>query len=165
LESQATDGGRQFPPGLFYRINAVTIDLPPLRERVIDLPMLIDYFLEEHGKAYRVDPKPLSREAMRAMQRYSWPGNIRQLENLIRTYVLMGDEEALSVSWSRFLLPWFTPDRPGQPGLAEGDYKAATRGLERDIISKFCRQTDGAAGKRPNGSTSATDPFVQAAGN
>jgi two-component system response regulator AtoC len=135
LRQQTEEGS--FRLDFFYRINAVTIDLPPLRERVIDLPMLIDYFLEEHGKAYRVDPKPLSREAMRAMQRYSWPGNIRQLENLIRTYVLMGDEEALVSELVSVSPPLGLPQIDlANPVSLKEITKAATRGLERDIILK-----------------------------
>ena len=135
LRQQTEEGS--FRLDFFYRINAVTIDLPPLRERVIDLPMLIDYFLEEHGKAYRVDPKPLSREAMRAMQRYSWPGNIRQLENLIRTYVLMGDEEALVSELVSVSPPLGLPQIDlANPVSLKEITKAAPRGLERDIILK-----------------------------
>jgi two-component system, NtrC family, response regulator AtoC len=77
LRHQAEDGN--FRLDFFFRINAVTIDLPPLRQRSEDLPVLIDYFLNLYSKAYRLDPKPLSREITSMMQRYSWPGNIRQL--------------------------------------------------------------------------------------
>jgi two-component system response regulator AtoC len=135
LRQQTEEGS--FRLDFFYRINAVTIDLPPLRQRLIDLPMLIDYFLGEHGKAYRIDPKPLSRETVRLMQRYSWPGNIRQLENMIRTFVLMGDEEALAAE----LVPIAPTSGIPQIDLAnpvslKEITKAATRGLERDIILK-----------------------------
>jgi two-component system response regulator AtoC len=130
---------QQMEEGSFrlYRINAVTIDVPPLRQRLIDLPMLIDYFLGEHAKAYHVDPKPLSRETLRLMQRYNWPGNIRQLENLIRTYVLMGDEEALAAELVPVSLPSGTPEIDlANPVSLKEITKAATRGLERDIILK-----------------------------
>src|ERR1017187_3021367 len=92
---QQTEDGR-FRLDFLFRINAVTIDLPPLRQRTMDLPMLIDHFLELHSKAFRSNPKPLSREVTRLMQRYDWPGNIRQLENMIRGYVLIGSEEVLA---------------------------------------------------------------------
>ncbi len=94
LRQQIEDGS--FRLDLFFRINAVTIDLPPLRQRIVDLPMLINYFLQLHSKAYRVEPKPLSREILSMMQQYAWPGNIRQLENMIRSYVLIGSEESLA---------------------------------------------------------------------
>lgn len=93
LQSQTQDG--TFRLDLFFRINAVTIELPPLRERAVDLPMLVEYFLEVYGHAFRCEPKPLSHKLMRLMQSYDWPGNIRQLENLLRSYVLIGSEDAL----------------------------------------------------------------------
>ena len=86
LRQQAENGG--FRLDFLFRINAVTIELPPLRERAADLPMLINFFLERYSKAFRRKPKPLSREMTRTMQRCDWPGNIRQLENVIRSYVL-----------------------------------------------------------------------------
>src|ERR1019366_4561394 len=76
LRQQIEDGS--FRLDFFYRINAVTIDLPPLRERSEDLLRLVKYFFEMHSKAFQQTPKPLSRETLRLMQRYDWPGNIRQ---------------------------------------------------------------------------------------
>ena len=121
----------------FYRINAVTIELPPLRERAADLPKLIDYFLDLHSKAYRLEPKPLSREIMRMMQRYNWPGNIRQLENLVRGYVLMGDEESLAADLVPVPTTGIVPEIDlANPISLKEITKAATRGLEREIILK-----------------------------
>jgi two-component system, NtrC family, response regulator AtoC len=138
LRQQAEDGS--FRLDLFFRINAVTIQLPTLRQRIVDLPMLIDYFLDLHSKAYRCSPKPLSREAMRLMQRYDWPGNIRQLENMIRSYLLIGSEEALTED----LVP-SAPTGPARlstqidltnPVSLKEITRAATQDLERQIILK-----------------------------
>jgi two-component system response regulator AtoC len=133
LKQQVEEGS--FRLDFFYRINAVTIELPSLRQRLVDLPMLIDYFMEEHSRMYRVAPKPLSREVMRVMQRYSWPGNIRQLENMIRTYVLMGDEEALVSELAPAPHAQEIPEIDiAKPISLKEITKAATRGLEREII-------------------------------
>ena len=133
LRKQTEEGN--FRLDFFYRINAVTIDLPPLRQRLADLPQLIDYFLEVHSKAYRVEPKPLSREIVRLMQKYNWPGNIRQLENLIRGYVLMGDEESLAAELVSVARPGVVPEIDlANPISLKEITKAATRGLEREII-------------------------------
>ncbi len=138
LKQQVEDG--TFRLDFFYRINAVTIDLPPLRQRTEDIPMLVDYFLALHSKLFQMEPKPLSREVQRIMQRYSWPGNIRQLENIIRSYILMGDEEALISE----LLPT-APDKLvpeidlENPISLKEITKAATRNLEREIILKVLR--------------------------
>ncbi|MGD0095650.1 MAG: sigma 54-interacting transcriptional regulator [Terracidiphilus sp.] len=138
LRQRSEEGN--FRLDLFFRINAVTIELPSLRERVADLPMLTDYFLNRHSKAFRRSPKPLSREMTRLMQRYHWPGNIRQLENVIRSYILIDSEEAIAAE----LAP---PHGVGPAALTtEIDLahpislkeitKAATQSLERQIILK-----------------------------
>jgi two-component system response regulator AtoC len=118
----------------------VTIELPPLRQRTADLPMLIDYFLGRHAKTFHRSPKPLSREVTRLMQRYEWPGNIRQLENMIRSYILIGSEETLAAEMA--------PPQPASPARLNNEIdldspvslkeitKAATQELERQIILK-----------------------------
>src|SRR6202042_2435209 len=93
LRGQVEDG--TFRLDFLFRINAVTINLPPLRQRIADLPILIDYFIDHYAKIFHNAPELLSKSAVRLMQSYHWPGNIRQLENLIRSYVLIGSEEAL----------------------------------------------------------------------
>lgn len=138
LRQQVEEGN--FRLDFYFRINAVTIDLPPLRQRSEDIPILTDYFLERHSKVFQIEPKPLSRETQRMMQRYSWPGNIRQLENLIRSYILIGDEEALAVD--------LVPAAPGRivpeinlenPISLKEITRTATRNLEREIILKVLR--------------------------
>ena len=138
LRQQAENGG--FRLDFFFRINAITIDLPPLRQRTVDLPMLIDYFLNRHAKVFHRTPKPLSREITRQMQRYEWPGNIRQLENMIRGYILIESEEAMAAE-----LVHTHPARPARlnteidlskPISLKDITKAATQDLERQIILK-----------------------------
>ena len=96
LRRQTEDGS--FRLDFFFRINAVTIELPPLRQRITDLPALIDYFLEIHAKAFHRDPKPLSREMLGLMRQYKWPGNIRQLENVIERIVLLSRSDEVTAS-------------------------------------------------------------------
>jgi two-component system response regulator AtoC len=135
LRKQTEEGN--FRLDFFYRINAVTIELPPLRQRAEDLPKLIDYFLEVHAKTFRIEPKPLSRDMTRMMQRYNWPGNIRQLENLIRGYVLMGDEESLALELVPAVQSGIVPEIDlARPISLKEITKAATRGLEKEIILK-----------------------------
>lgn len=135
LRQQTEDGS--FRLDFFFRINAVTIDLPPLRQRAADIPVLIDHFLELHSKAYRLSPKPLSREMVRLMRRYNWPGNIRQLENMIRSYVLIGSEEALAADLVPFTPASLIPEIDlANPISLKEITKAATRELEREIVLK-----------------------------
>jgi two-component system response regulator AtoC len=135
LRQQTDDGS--FRLDFFFRINAVTIDLPPLRQRVADLPILTDYLLDRHSKAYGLKPKPLSREITSMMQRYNWPGNIRQLENMIRSYVLIGNEEALAADLAPVAPAGIVPEIDlANPISLKEITKAATRDLEREIILK-----------------------------
>jgi len=134
---------RQVEEGTFrldflFRINAVTINLPPLRQRIADLPILIDYFIDYYSRVFHHTPELLSRSAIRMMQNYHWPGNIRQLENLIRSYVLIGSEEALIAE----LMPeaprnGFTTDiNLNEPVSLKDITRQATHDLERQIILK-----------------------------
>ncbi len=135
LRRQTEDG--TFRLDFFFRINAVTIDLLPLRQRTADLPTLIDFFLDLHAKTYRVKPKALSREIMNMMQRFNWPGNIRQLENMIRSYVLIGNEETLAADLIPPAPTEFVPEIDlTNPISLKKITKAATRQLERQIILK-----------------------------
>lgn len=138
LRQQAEDGN--FRRDVLFRINAVTIDLPPLRQRIEDLPILIDHFLDLCSRAYRTDPKPLSREIASMMKRYHWPGNIRQLENMIRNYVLLENEEALAEDMISVVIGGVAPPvDPANPISLKQFTKAATRDLEREIILKVLR--------------------------
>ena len=84
-----------FRHDLFYRIAAMIIHLPPLRERAIDIPMLCEYLLQYYNGKLN-GRAPVLRPALLAkMQRHSWPGNIRQLENLIKRYVVMGTDDVI----------------------------------------------------------------------
>ncbi len=135
LRQQTEDG--TFRLDFFFRINAVTIDLPPLRQRIQDLPALVDYFFEIHSRALRRRPPQLSREIMRLMQRFNWPGNIRQLENMIRSYILIGSEEAIAADLAPTSSTDVTPEIDlAHPISLKEITKAATKSLERQIILK-----------------------------
>jgi two-component system response regulator AtoC len=140
LRDQVADG--TFRLDFLYRINAVTIQLPPLRRRTEDLPQLVDYLIGHHAHMFRVNPAPLSRNAVRLMQKYDWPGNIRQLDNLIRSYVLMGSEEALIAELVEERKPASTamPDVDvSEPISLKVVTRKATHELERQIILKVLK--------------------------
>jgi two-component system response regulator AtoC len=89
------DAGK-FRIDLLYRINAVKVVLPPLRERSDDIVGLIEFFLEKHSRE-AMRPRPLlSQDALQMMEGYYWPGNIRQMDNLLRNFVMMGSEEVIT---------------------------------------------------------------------
>jgi two-component system NtrC family response regulator len=85
---QAVEAGA-FRDDLFYRLNVITISIPPLRERKEDIPLLVDYFLEKHRKVFKSRAAGVSDEALKLLVEYPWPGNVRELENtLVRAVIL-----------------------------------------------------------------------------
>jgi two-component system nitrogen regulation response regulator NtrX len=87
-------GGR-FREDLFYRLNVIPFNLPPLRERTEDIPILARYFLAEFAGAYGRKPKELSEAALGVMLRYPWPGNVRELRNLIERLVIVVPQDRI----------------------------------------------------------------------
>ena len=84
-----------FREDLYYRINVVNLHLPPLRERLEDVPALCEYFINRHNEKFNCRASPLSDHCISCFQEYHWPGNIRQLDNLMKKYVILGSEEAI----------------------------------------------------------------------
>jgi two-component system response regulator AtoC len=93
LETEIANG--RFRQDLYYRINVVSIELPPLRSRGEDIPELVAYFLQTHRARHNMQARPLSPSALQLLGKHSWPGNIRELENLIERYVILGSEDAI----------------------------------------------------------------------
>ncbi|MDP3939827.1 MAG: sigma 54-interacting transcriptional regulator [Deltaproteobacteria bacterium] len=87
LEKQVREG--KFREDLFYRLNVVPIILPPLRERIADLDLLVAFFLERYAKESRKNLKSLTSAAMDAMRAHHWPGNVRELENVIQRGIVL----------------------------------------------------------------------------
>jgi DNA-binding NtrC family response regulator len=75
---------REFREDLFYRLNVVRIQIPPLRDRREDIPLLVNYFLSKIAKDQQRKPKSIAAAAVKALEKYHWPGNVRELENIIR---------------------------------------------------------------------------------
>jgi two-component system, NtrC family, response regulator AtoC len=81
-----------FREDLYYRLNVVTIHIPPLRERREEIPVFLKYFLEKYSQHYEKHPSMFSDFAVTRMMEYAWPGNIRELENMVKRYVIVGNE-------------------------------------------------------------------------
>jgi two-component system, NtrC family, response regulator AtoC len=138
LQLQTEEGSLRLD--FFARINTVTIDLPPLRKRTADLPVLIDYFLDIYSKEYRSPRKPLTDGTLRLMQMFRWPGNIRQLENMIRSYVLIGNEKAVADQLVPGPVSKMLPEIDLANPISLKDLtKAATRNLELKVITEALR--------------------------
>ncbi|MGA8222829.1 MAG: sigma-54 dependent transcriptional regulator [Candidatus Acidiferrales bacterium] len=92
LQREIEQGG--FRADLFYRINVISITLPPLRERRDDIPCIAEYLRQQFNRRFGREAIPLSREINQLLQKREWPGNVRELENCMARYVILGSEEA-----------------------------------------------------------------------
>ncbi|MBI2749397.1 MAG: sigma-54-dependent Fis family transcriptional regulator [Burkholderiales bacterium] len=91
---QAIDSG-QFRKDLFYRLDVITIDVPPLRERGADVKLLADHFIDHYARKLGKRIRGMSREFEQFIRRYDWPGNVRELENLVERAVILADSDTL----------------------------------------------------------------------
>src|SRR5256714_4843237 len=87
LKQQVREG--KFREDLFYRLNVISVDLPPLRQRREDIPLLVDFFLHRYSEESERNPRRITPEALRPLLAYSWPGNVRELENVIERAVVL----------------------------------------------------------------------------
>lgn len=134
---------------LYYRLNAFCLHLPPLRERREEIPLLLRHFMARFSARYFRDPLPLSRNLLDACQRYPWPGNLRELENLVKRYLILGDE-ALVLSELEPKVEASPPRSAAalEPvGVPPGGLKSLVRGLkdeaEMEAIARALQQTNG----------------------
>jgi two-component system response regulator AtoC len=86
---------KTFREDLYYRLNGFTLSIPPLRERREEIPVFADYFMRKGAKRYGRDPLPFSAELMNTLTEHSWPGNLREMENVVNRYLVLGDEKAI----------------------------------------------------------------------
>jgi two-component system response regulator AtoC len=125
---QAVEEGT-FREDLFYRLNVVTIHLPPLRDRREEIPIFLDFFLRKYTEYYGKQPPPFTEYAVSRMSEYNWPGNIRELENLVKRYVIVGNEsqiirelsthKPLVPAWNAAAAPvWGAKDAAANPAKA-----------------------------------------------
>jgi len=87
-----------FRPDLFYRLNVFTIKIPPLRERKVDIPLLVNHFIHKHARGVNKRISSVSRAAMDLLMNYRWPGNVRELENVLEHAMVLGHEPEIQVS-------------------------------------------------------------------
>jgi DNA-binding NtrC family response regulator len=116
---------------LYYRLNAFTLQLPPLRERKEEIPILLKHFMARMSEQYARPPLPLSPNMLQACQDYSWPGNLRELNNFIKRYLVLGDEKlAVQELQPRDNGQGTKPEAQHGPGEASGGLKSVARGAK-----------------------------------
>jgi two-component system, NtrC family, response regulator AtoC len=139
LETEIESG--TFRQDLFYRINVVNLHMPALRERRGDIEDLVHYFLEYYNRKFNCHARPLSNEVFGVLQKYHWPGNIRELENLIKRYVILGHEEVITNDLVAREPDFFNPEISlDGPISLKKLTRQAVRELERKIILKVLQQ-------------------------
>jgi len=138
-----------FREDLYYRLKVITLEMPSLRERLEDLPLLVHHFLSKHSMHLHLPFKPFSRPALERMSRYSWPGNVRELENVVESCLAMslGEQpiameelpEAMRQAGGALAGP-----AQGQPANdGRWDLNRAVEELEREMIDRALRESGG----------------------
>jgi DNA-binding NtrC family response regulator len=142
LNQMIKTGG--FREDLYYRINVVPIVIPPLRERKEDIPQLIDHFINKFGVENNRNVKGINKEALEIMVQYEWPGNIRELENLIERVMTLTSNEYIQLNE----LPPFFKSVPKVDGLKESvldgkvSFLQAEEEFEREVILDALKKTN-----------------------
>ena len=132
----------RFRSELYYRINGVCLRLPPLRDRREDIPILVEFFLTKHSAQFGKPRPAVGPRAMRLLLDHSWPGNIRELENVVKEIVALGDEhQALSELMATPVERAVEVTEPRAPYSLKQAARAASREAERDLILKALEHT------------------------
>ena len=139
LEEEIERGN--FREDLFYRLNVIPFDVPPLRERLEDIPKLADYFLREFTRAYGRKTKELTPEAYQALSDYGWPGNVRELRNLMERIVIMNPQARVDARH----IPLQSQRRGNGQKAPEwsGSLQEVRESAERDYILKKLEESSG----------------------
>jgi len=128
-----------FRPDLFYRLNVIPFELPPLRDRPEDIPLLAEHFNQQFSIPYGKKPKQFSSEAMAELQNYSWPGNVRELRNTIERVVIMHP----GVKVSAADLPARGKEEAPVASFRFPSFKEATDAYHREFIQRKLEEADG----------------------
>jgi PAS domain S-box-containing protein len=127
----------KFREDLLYRLNVVPVDMPSLRERAADIPLLVEYFIDRFGKKTGKKFKTINRKTLQLFQEYGWPGNIRELQNVIERAVILSDGDTFSVdeTWVKR-----EPPQVASPGAA---LSSALLRQEKEMIEAALAESHG----------------------
>ena len=132
IEDEVAKGN--FREDLYFRLNVMKLEIPPLRERPADISILARHFIRKYAKANGVKPLPLSADAKRALLAHPWPGNVRELENAMHRAVLLADGESISPEAIRLGSPGATAHAGADGGCDSGMVGRTVSAVERDLI-------------------------------
>ncbi len=128
-----------FRSDLYFRLNVIPFEVPPLRERMEDVPLLVEHFNQRFAAAYGKKPKRFDQSAIEAMQSYSWPGNVRELRNTIERIVIMHTNHKVSLT----NLPSFGDAEPPASSYRFPSFKEASDAYHREFIQRKLDEADG----------------------
>ena len=128
---------KQFRSDLYYRLNVFPISVPPLRERPEDIPLLVRYFVQQFAQRMNKKIDAISSDTIQALSRYSWPGNIRELQNVIERSVVVHEKGKLSVKKSWLSREYFHTEPVTQPAFRRSALQ------DREIIGSALAETRG----------------------
>ena len=128
-----------FRADLYFRLNVIPFEVPPLRERLEDVPQLVEHFNQRFAKAYGKKVKRFDPQAIAAMQHYSWPGNVRELRNTIERVVIMASNQRVGVKD----LPAFGDTEPPASSYRFPSFKEASDAYHREFIQRKLDEADG----------------------
>ncbi|GGN55204.1 sigma-54-dependent Fis family transcriptional regulator [Novosphingobium indicum] len=138
---------RRFREDLFYRLNVVPVSIPGLRERREDIPALVDHFFARYANEQGVPPPQVSTEAMTALQAYEWPGNVRQLRNVVERTVIMAPREKVGQIEADMLPPEIFNSRGGGDAgvsvMMSAPLREARESFEREYLRIQIRRFSG----------------------
>jgi transcriptional regulator with PAS, ATPase and Fis domain len=132
-----------FREDLYYRLNVITIPLPPLRERKEDIPLLMDYFLKKYSEMNQKTISDISKEARSLLLRHSYPGNVRELENLIERAVVLCRGEVITTQDLPFHLQEGKSEGMWETSRTQKSLPESLEEIERDLIVKALHQHEG----------------------
>jgi transcriptional regulator with GAF, ATPase, and Fis domain len=135
---QAAIAENKFRSDLFYRLNVFPIEVPPLRERREDIPMLVEYFVDRYARKTGKRIRSVNKQSLELLQSYPWPGNIRELQNVIERSVIVCDTENFSVDESWLSLQPASSAPKSQPELSR---RLADE--EKEMIEAALRESSG----------------------
>ena len=139
LEHEIAAG--RFLRELYFRINGAILRLPPLRERKEDIPLLLEYFFLKHSNEFKKGMPNLGSEARELLDSYDWPGNIRELENVAKKIVALGDPGLALADMCVTQLSIHQPDEKPLVSSLKVASRAASRQAERELIQKALERT------------------------
>ncbi len=137
LEAEIERGA--FRADLFYRLNVIPFEIPPLRERLEDVPLLVAHFNREHSLANKRAPKEFKPSAIERMQNYAWPGNVRELRNTVERVIIMNTRNEIEAGD----LPILSGEVPPASSYNFDSYREASETYEREFILRKLAETDG----------------------